>query len=311
MINRRDFLAKFTMAASAASFLKPLDVFAGVGAKVPTQSGKNVLTILHTANIKGQWSSLGMAEKPGGLGGLQNIANKITGIRNESPSVVVIDAGNMSGHRQTREERLNFYKKVSNAGYDVVIPGRTDLKCGTTCLTELIKETNLNAIFPTGQLTLDGVLPYSLFKKGNTRVGVINAGTEALKNTHTSASQANVAINQTAHLLRSSKHCTIIICVVQTSGIKCSKLAGLSNGIDVMISAAEKTSLHNTQIVRNKVDHEVIVSYAGSKGSMMSRIDFTFNDKGEKTNVASKAIFAGAEDEAYAGIVKKFAMYNT
>jgi hypothetical protein len=78
----------------------------------------------------------------------------------------------------------------------------------------------------------------------------------------------------------------------------------------VMISAAEKTSLHNTQIIRNEFNNEVIVSYAGSKGSMMSRIDLTFNDKGEKINVASKAIFAGAEVEAYAGLVKKCAIYN-
>ena len=310
MTNRRDFLVKCTMAASAASFLKPLDVFAGVGANSPVQSAKNVLTILHTANIEGQWLSLGPNEKLAGLGGLQHIANEIAGIRNNHPSVLVIDAGNITGHRQTRAERLEFYKKVSSAGYDVVIPGPTDLLHGTTCFTELIKDTNLNAVCSGGHLTPDGVLPYSMLKKGKSKIGIINAGTAALKDAHVSAAQAHLAISRTARLLRSSKHCTIILCVVQSSGMECSRLAGVCNGIDVMISASEKTSLYNTQIVRDKINHEVIISYAGSKGSMMSRIDLMFNEKGEKTNVASKAIFTGAADEAYAGIVKKCAMYT-
>lgn len=311
MTNRRDFLVKFTMAASASSFLKPLHVFAGVGANMPNQTGNTVLTILHTANLKGQWSSLGMDEKLGGLGGLKNITKKIDDIRNQNHEVLVIDAGNMSGHHQTKEERLHFFDKLSKAGYDAVIPGRTDLTYGKTCFTELIKETNLNTVSSTGQLTTGSVLPYSLFKKGKTRIGIINAGTAALKNAHISGLHPEVVMNQTAHLLRSSKNCTIIICVVQSTAGKCSKLAGLSDGIDVMVSAAENNSIHNTQIVRNRSDHEIIVSYAGPKGSMMSRIDFTFNDKREKINVASKAIFAGAESETYAVIVKKCAMYNS
>jgi 2',3'-cyclic-nucleotide 2'-phosphodiesterase (5'-nucleotidase family) len=311
MTNRRDFLVKFTMAASAASILKPLNVFAGVSTNPSVLSGTNRLTILHTANLNGQLYALEMGEKMVGYGGLQNITKEIAGIKKDTAAVLLIDAGNITGLLQTKEERLNFYKKVNNAGYDVVIPGRTDLALGKTCFDELIKEGNLNAVSSTGQLAFDGLLPYSIFNKGKTRVGVINAGTAALNDDHhASASQAAIAINQTAHVLRSSKNCTLIICVVQFSVIKCSKLTGLSNGIDVMVSSAEKTSLHNTQIIRNKSNHEVIVSYAGAKGGMMSRIDLTFNDKGEKIYMASKAIIAGAEDQSYAGIVKKCAMYN-
>jgi 2',3'-cyclic-nucleotide 2'-phosphodiesterase (5'-nucleotidase family) len=311
MTNRRDFLVKFTMAASAASILKPLNVFAGVTTKPSVLSGTNRLTILHTANLNGQLYALEMGEKMVGYGGLQNITKEIAGIKKDTAAVLLIDAGNITGLLQTKEERLNFYKIINNAGYDAVIPGRTDLALGKTCFEELIKEGNLNAVSSSGHLAFDGLLPYSVFNKGNMRVGVINAGAAALKDFHyASASQAAVAINQTAHVLRSSKICTLIICVVQFSVIKCSILAGFSNGIDVMISSAETTSLHNTQIIRNKSNHEVIVSYAGTKGGMMSRIDLTFNDKGEKINVASKAVIAGAEAESYAGIAKKCAMNN-
>lgn len=310
MTNRRDFIVKFTMAAGAVSFLKPLNVFAGIGDSFPVPLNSNVLTILHTANIKGQWHALGINEKMAGLGGLQNIAKKIADIRNENPTVVAIDAGNITRHRQTREERLNFYKKVSHAGYDAIVPGGKDLALGPTYFTEMANEREINVV-SSDKSSNGTLLPYSVLKKGKIRIGIINAGTAALKNTHhTSILQASATMNQTAHLLRSSKNCTIIISVVQSSIAKCSKLASLSNGIDVMISSADKTSLHNTQIVKNKSDHEVIVSYAGSKGVMMSRIDITFNKEGEKINMASKAVFAGADDESHAGIVKKCAMHN-
>ncbi len=313
MTNRRDFLVKFTMAASAVSILQPFNIFAGVGAKLPLSSGSNMLTILHTANLKGQWAALGACVKLAGLGGLQHVAKKIGKIKKENPSVIVIDAGNLlSGRLQTKEERLQFYKNVSNAGYDATTPGSTDFALGATCFNELVKESGLNIVSDDKQFAIDAAeLPYSIIKKGKTQIGVINAGITALKSTHnTPILSAAVALSQTAHLLRTSKNCTLIICIVQYSEKKCLKLAGLSSGVDVMISAAEKTSIHNTEIVRNKLNYEVIVSYAGAKGTMMSRIDLTFNDKGEKINVASKAIFAGAEDESYAGILKRCAVYN-
>ena len=77
-----------------------------------------------------------------------------------------------------------------------------------------------------------------------------------------------------------------------------------------MISTAEVTSIHNTEIVRNKSEHEVILSYTGARGAMMSRIDLTFNEKGERINMASRAIFAGAEDESYISILQRHAGYN-
>jgi len=312
MTNRRDFLVRFTMAAGAVSILKPLNAFASVGGKCLTPTRTSMLTILHTANIQGQWSSLGITEKLSGLGGLQNITEKLAGIRNENSAAVVIDAGNMSGHRQTREERLNFYKRVSDAGYDAVIPGWTDLALGTTCFAEIANVSGVNIVPYNKQLGINAsLLPYSILKKGKACIGIINAGIPALKDAqNTSTLPLAMVINQTAQLLRSSKNCTLIICVVQSSDKKCLKLAGLSAGIDVMICAVDKTSLHNTQIIRNKSNHEVIISYAGAKGATISRIDFTFNECGEKINMASKAIFTGAENESYAGILKRYAAYS-
>ncbi|WP_162944612.1 metallophosphoesterase family protein [Flavisolibacter nicotianae] len=312
MINRRNFLVKFTMAVGAVSVLRPFNVFADAGTKHPVLPGTDVMTILHTANIKGQWAALGIGEAMAGLGGLQNISQKITELKKEVPSILVIDAGNMTGRRQTNEERLLIYKKASRAGYDVIVPGRTDLVNGAGSLAELVKENNLHVILADYPSTTEGaLLPYSVVRKGKTRIGIINAGQTALKGVQsTSILQASGVLNQTARRLRSAKKCTLVICVVQSSSQKCLELACLSDGIDVVVSAADKTSLHNTQIVRNKSNHEVIISYAGAKGAMMSRMDLTFNENGEKIKVASTAIFAGAGNETYASILKRHAVYN-
>lgn len=312
MTSRRSFLVRFTMAAGAVSVLRPFDIFAGIGTKLPVLASTNVLTILHTANLNGQGVALGSGDEMASIGGLQNISQKIADIKKEAASVFVIDAGNIAGHRQTREERLNFYKSVARTGYDIIVPGRTDLAGGSDSLMALVKESNLNLISQVFPLPIGSVvLPYSVIKKGKTKIGIINAGLHALKSIQkTSTSAATVAINQTAHLLRSSMSCKLIICVVQSSSRKCEKLASLSTGIDVMISAADKTSLHNTHIVRNQSNHEVMISYAGAKGAMMSRMDFTFNEKGEKIHVASRAVFTSAKEESYTSILKRYTMYT-
>lgn len=307
MTNRRDFLVKFTMAVGAVSYLRPLTVFAGVATGRPVLPGTRMITILHTANLKGQWSALGIGETMAGFGGLENISQKIATIKNEHASTLVIDAGNMTGLRQTSEERLSFYKKASRAGYDFIVPSRTDLMSETDRLTELIKENNLNAVSLVHPTALNGAaLPYSVIQKEKIRIGIINAGLPALKAVQKASTlQAVGAINQTAKLLRSLKKCALIVCVVQSSEKRCAKLAGLSAGVDVMIGSMDKTSLHNTQIVRNQSNDEVILTYAGEKGAMMSRIDIACNEKGEKTSMASKAIFTGNKNESFASLLKK------
>ena len=302
MTNRRKFLVKFTMAAGAATFLRPLNVFADLG--VQPQVSTNSLTILHTANLNGRWLAMGQNEKMFGLGGLNNISKKIREIKKEAPSVLLLHSGNViNTHSLPKKDRLLFCKAVTDAGYDSVMPGESDLAIGKNSFNQLANESGLPIIpTKTNSLFTSATLPYHLIKKGNLNIGIINAGSGV----HNPSAFATV-LNQTAELLRSSKKCDLVICLVQATKRSCVSLAELSCGIDVIAAPAEKASIHNTQIVRNKSNHEVILSDAWAKGAMMSRIDLTFNKKGEKINVASKAIFVGAEDESYAGILKRCA----
>lgn len=246
------------MASSAVSFLKPMDVFADIGAKLSTVPGTHTLTILHTVSTKGQSPGFSTGDKTH-ISGLQNIVKKIEDIKKENPISLIIDPGNSP--------------------------------------SEFSADT--------------AALPYSVVKKGKTKIGVINAGTSGSKDKpNTITESVATAISQTAELLRSSKNCSFIICIVQAFDANCLKLASLSSGVDMMFSCTDKPSLHNIRVVRNKCNHEVIISYVSTQDAMINHIDLTFNDKREKINVTSKAIFSGAEDESYAAILKRYALYN-
>lgn len=302
MTNRRDFLVKFTMAAGAAAVLRPLNAFAGMGtSQLPAT---NTLTILHTANFNGQWSALGSNEKMPGFGGFQNINKKIKEIKSSAASVLLIHTGNITHTPSSLQENgLPFYKALSKPGYDIVLPGPSDLAKGIDSFMQLANESGL-PIFPfqNGASYGTGLLPHHILKKGHCRIGIINAATAL----HNRPALSSSAVNHTAILLREAKQCAVVICLVPVTGSRCLQLAEGSSGVDVILTAMEKQSIHNMEIVRNKTGGEVILSYAGSKGTMMSRMDLTFNDRQEKIAFASEPVFIGMAEEAYTGMMKRY-----
>lgn len=312
MADRREFLVRFTMAAGAVSFLRPFHLFAGIDTHQTASSQTNRLIILHTSNLNGQWPALGVNEKLAGLGGLQNIAKKINEIKAESPCVLVIDAGNMVGSRTpTRNDHLFFYQKLRDAGYDAVIPGQTDLAKGADHFLQLAEESRLPCVGHTASSAGNSTaLPYSIFIKEKFRIGIIDAGRTALKGAaSTPVLGAAAAINSTAQQLK-SRGCTLVVCLIQATESRGLRLASLSRNTDVMISSTAKTSLNNTRIVQNKTGEEVILSYAGENGVMMSRIDLTFNENMEKINLASTASFIGVGNVSYAMLAGKYKLHS-
>ena len=306
MTNRRTFLTRFAMAAGAVSLLKPLDLFAGLGISKETAS-KSTLTLLHTANLKGQLAELEWGDKLNGLGGLVNIAKKIAAIKKESASVLAIDTGNITASRSSEKATRLFYEKVSEAGYDIVIPGPTDLEKGIEHFEKVALESGLPTIPHNSQSFNSGVLPYSVLKKGKIRIGIINAGTAILKGLHrTKPNQIADLLNTTAYRLKTDEGCHVVICLVQENEAVCIKLACLTCDIDVVVNSAEKSSVFNTQIIRNAANEEVILSYAGAKGVMLNRIDLTFNDQQEKIFFASRVCLIGAPEEEFTALIKQY-----
>lgn len=307
MTNRREFLVKFTMAAGAVSFIKPFNAIAGFGIADPGSLTGHSLTIVHTANLRGQWSALHNGEKLSGFGGLQNIRKKIEDIRREATPVLLLDSGNMTdASTQTSEERLLFYKSMQAMRYDAVIPGETDLSNGTSCFAQLVNESGLQAISPQQYLhSGKEIFPYRAMQKGKLRVGIIHVPAFRKVSGYSLGAMATT-MRRTARLLKEVNCCTLVVCLVQASRQNSLQLGMLSSHVDVIGSDAESTSIYNTEIVRNKMGDEVVLSFAGSKGTMVSRVDFMFSNRQEKVSLASKAIFTGANEEELAAILRRY-----
>ena len=307
MSNRRDFLIKSTMAFGAVSILRPFRSLAGMGLTEQT-SGK--LILLHTANLKGQWKSLAGREKLFGLGGLENLAGKIREIRKEGAPVLLVDAGNMVGKTIRQEEQYAFYQACSKLGYDAVIPGEEDLLSGTKGYCAMAREAGLRLIAGNDQL-LNSTLPYRLVNKSNHQVAIIDASKETLRRLDKASKKSIIGmINKTSLKLKEQNSCIVTICLLQENNRTTQEMALATSGVDIMLSSEENSSIYNTSIFRNHKDEEVMVSFTGSRGAMINRIDLTFNQANQKHQVSSRAVLIGIEEQQYASTCRRFELLH-
>jgi 2',3'-cyclic-nucleotide 2'-phosphodiesterase (5'-nucleotidase family) len=61
----------------------------------------------------------------------------------------------------------------------------------------------------------------------------------------------------------------------------------------MIVSDNDQRFTYNTYAVKNKTAHDEFVTHAGNKGTMLGRIDISFNEQGEKINMTAKQIFTG------------------
>lgn len=304
------------MAAGAVTFLRPLNGLAGIGAPAPGNFNTNKLTLLHTANLKGQWKSLAGHERMVGLGGLENLCKKIREVRQEHTAVLLMDTGNLiSRYTSDRKEHLLFCRHLAEAGYDAVVPGETDLVNGASYFSELARESNLcgGAASYGRRAWMRGYpLPYYLVNRGNAQVAFIDCSTLALKNLpNYSFSRAVAAASATASRLKEKDPCIQTLCLIQEDSAKSQAFAEISAHIDIIASSAPGRLLQNVLVVRNRKNEEVLVSFAGEKGTMMSRLDLTFDEQGERIQVDSKAVVVSTREASYDTLLKRYYFYKT
>lgn len=293
------------MAAGAVSFLKPLQAFAGFVVKPVSSS--STLTILHSANLNGQWLSVPQANKGGGLGGLQHMGRKIAEIKQSAEAVLLIHCGSITGTRHEHgSDCLPFYRELGRLGYDAITPSTSDLLKGRHTYQHLSQQAGLPEA-AKGGATGGALLPNKALRKGSVQVGFIEVLSQAFSSKKAAASQ----LNNTAAYLREQGRCNLIICNIQDGAVDATALATQSTGVDVMLCASERLLIYNTTVVKNKLGNEVILSYPGPKGTMLSRIDLNFDQDANKTGFASQAIFIGAVDESYARTMKRYRISYT
>ncbi len=309
MNNRRQFIVNITMTAGALTILRPLKSFAGLGE--PYYVNRNKLILLHTANLNGQWQALSASEKYVGLGGLKNLADKIKTIRNENLPVLLVDAGNIINQAGSDKEHIQFYKAISELEYDAIIPGKTDLQKGLPHFYSMAQQGGLKVanIFSNKKPVYENMLPYYILNKGNLQVAVIDAGANTLKRLNIQR-DAITAINKTAALLKEKINCILTVCLLQENQLKTEAYANTSSGVDIIVSTIACHSIFNTKVHRNKNNQEVMVSFAGSRGTMMNRMDIEYSNAMNKINVSSKLELIGVDDDQYTASIKKYNLYN-
>lgn len=296
MTNRRKFLLDCTMAAGAVTLLRPLQVFAQLGA-VPDQRLANTLCLLHTADLNGQ--AVATADIRRGLGGaeaLQTTLQKLKATRNPTLLVHVGNVANVA--KQDRNECLQLYRTLHDAGYDAVVPGESDLARGDAYFATAAAEAGL----PSFEKVADEPLPTRVVHKGLFRVGLINAS--AVYNKQPSIQAA--LVNKTARSLK-SRGCNLVVCLAHrmSAGNK-HLLARKSTEVDVIMGCAEKLSVHNAEIICNGLGAEVVLSRVGAAGSSVSSIEFSFASNGQRTGFAARNFFVGAENENLPKLMQRY-----
>ena len=303
MTNRRKFLVEVTMAAGAATFLRPFSSFADFVTR-PITPNTNTLTVLHTSNLAGQRKPLGANEKLYGLGGLENLCKNIRKIKTATLSTLVIHSGNIHSLHTPEKEISALYKEMTATGYDIVVPDQKDLKRGTARVSASPENAGLPFMPMETVKTHGPLLQHRFVTKNSIQTALVYV--PVFKNPFLCAE----SLNDTVSFLRESKRCNLVICMAPCTESNCSKLATLSAGVDVFISSAPNAFLYNTKIVQNKNCEEAIISFAGGKGTMMSQMDITFNSEGNKIAFFSRPIFIGAENESFATIIKRYGPWS-
>jgi len=121
---------------------------------------------------------------------------------------------------------------------------------------------------------------YSIFYKGDIKVGVLSAGK---KNKN--------ELNVLAGYLKNEKRCDIVVCLSNLgfrnrSGADDISLAQNSSNIDFILGSKKDNSSVHPYIALNKDQHEVVIAHAANMENALGQIAISFNDKREKINIA-------------------------
>lgn len=294
MQNRRKFLTQTSLAAGAFTFLKPLQSFAG-----SLETGTNTcstLTILYTTGLAEQWN------KVNGRGGIGSVAEAVARIKRESQNILLVDTGNILSPDSKRSiGHLHFFREVKKTGFDVMTPGSNDLQHGADYFSRLIDASRLKTVatnYHAQGILNEDVFPHYVVRKGRLKVGIIGIGSNQVnEGNQLSSAQLINCVNRTAASLKEKHKCNLVICLSHLSlrsngkSLDNLRLAEATSGVDMIISENDQQFTYNTHVLKNKAEHDVLVTHAGQKGTMLGRIDITVNQRGEKMALSARQVF--------------------
>ena len=299
-MNRRNFIASGSMAAG--SLLWQPSVFAAE--KVSR------LTILHTNDVH---SRLDPFPKDGtrnaGMGGVAARAALINSIRMQEEHVLLLDAGDIF----QGTPYFNVFKgepemkAMHMMGYDAGIMGNHDFDAG---FENFATQLTTHGRFPIVMCNygFDGTpmeslyVPYKVFKKGDTRIGVTGVGIELEGLVPESLygktvyQDPVVAANITAEHLRKKLHCDMVICISHLGDkyaddkVSDEIFAKTSENIDLIIGGHTHRFFEKPREYRNAAGSQVWVNQVGWGGLQLGRLDFEFSKKNERKLIKNQSL---------------------
>jgi 5'-nucleotidase len=266
-------------------------------------------TILHTNDVHSRLEPFPMdGSRNQGLGGVAARASIISGIRAEKEHVLLLDAGDIF----QGTPYFNMYKgepeikAMSLMGYDAATMGNHDFDAGIENFANQLQHANFPIIICnydfTGTALEQKTVPYKIFKKGKTKIGVLGIGIELQglvpENLYekTVYQDPIIAANRTAEILK-NESCDIIICLSHLGDkyddgkVSDEILSKESYNIDLIIGGHTHRFFETPRKYQNKRQNEVLVNQVGWAGIQLGQLDYNISSYNTSKTPRSKSIF--------------------
>jgi 5'-nucleotidase len=297
MLNRRDFIKRAGLGSGlilAGGF--PFESLAAKPLK---------LTILHTNDVHSRLDAFPSDDRRyAGQGGVVARAALISKIRSEEEHVLVFDSGDIF----QGTPYFNLYKgepeikAMSMMGYDAATMGNHDFDAGIEGFANQLRHARFPILTANYEFTgtaLEGkTIPYTIFRKGDIKVGVFGLGVRLKGLVSDDASKGTkylepVQVARTvSEKLKKREKCDLVICLshlgYEYAFPKVSDLilARETEHVDVILGGHTHTFLEEPAIIKNKIGNLVTINQVGWGGVRLGRLDFVFSSK-KSTNLSN------------------------
>ena len=298
-MNRRGFLKTGIAGITGLSLTtNPFNVFAN-------DNFVNI-SILHTNDLHCHIEPFGADnQKFARKGGLARISSMVKQIKAENKNILLFDAGDMF----QGTPYYNYFKGdlimqlMSEVGYDAGTIGNHEFDDGLQGILNSLPFANfpvINSNYDFSNTILAGKFPrWKIFKKSGIKIGVYGLGVE-LNGLVTNENFGNTIYNdplktaiEIESFLKNEKKCDLVICLshlgfqYRENKVSDLILATETFMTDLIIGGHTHTFLEEPVLKKNKAGNQVIVNQASWGGMVLGKIDFTFEQSGNKKMLAA------------------------
>ncbi|MBN1140305.1 MAG: bifunctional metallophosphatase/5'-nucleotidase [Deltaproteobacteria bacterium] len=264
------------------------------------------VTILHTNDIHAHWGGLTPDRRPcyaplceGGQGGTVRLAQAVASFRHGGLAPLLLDAGDQFQGTlffTLHQERMAA-EALNRLAYDAFVPGNHefDLGCGRfEALAKALAVPVLGANLEFREDSGANPAPWRIVERNGRQIGIIglvNPDTPTLSSPCPEAvfSTPDTALRKSAAAL-DAEGIDIIIAVTHLGIDEDRRLARTVNGVDLFVGGHSHSLLSNTLpkavgpyplVERSPAGDPVLVVTAGYGGSLLGKIEVTFDQEGK------------------------------